>query len=752
MFDTRRKLADLRSYLSARDGRHIARATLLVIGTIGLLFPVIFALILTQGRQGTEFGENLGRSFERRVLIGDLSEALQEAEINHLVYLLRGDPEALKSYQTAYDAVSGHLDALVKNGVSLRPGMQILRKLIEDRLAELHLAITVYQFVGSDQALRTVHGRTGKIRVDEIRSLIERTRAEEVQTGRRLSENLRRQAHMWETITLTLLTGMVIAMIVASTAVARDLRRRRGVEKELKAAQQLAQQARDVAERASAAKTDFLATMSHEIRTPLSGVIGYTELLHESRGLTREQRSYVDHIQNAGYALLALVNDVLDFSRVEAGEVLLVAEPFSLPKLVDNAVSIVRAAARKKALPIRVEAGQDVPECLLGDVGRLRQILLNLLNNAVKFTDKGNITLRIENTGTSDEGDRIRFSVIDTGPGIALDQQRKLFKRFAQLDHPAGRRMGGAGLGLAISKRFVELMGGEIGVESEEGKGSTFWFVVPLPRAETAARHVSEADNPHVSIGTGRILVVDDLDQNRELAQAMLRATGHIVDTAKDGAEAVTAVQTRRYDLVLMDVEMADTDGVTAARMIRSLDHPARNVPIIAMTANVLPQDIREFRAAGMNDHLAKPYTRAQLLEKVDAVLVAAAVTAGEPEMDGVSQGSDQPDSIESLCQFMGREWVARGLTELKEQLESTFLEGDPETIESEQLARKAHVMVSRSSIFGFSDFAHLCVRLEEACKAREELSGVFQVVRVAADDVHARVCEMLNRVNAHTV
>ena len=752
MFNARRKLADLRPYLSAGDRRDIARATLLVIGTIGLLFPVIFVLVLVQGRQGIEFSESLDRSFERRVLIGNLSDALHNAETNHLVYLLRSDPESLKNYQAAHDAISMHLEGLVNERLNPRSDIHRLRNLIDDRLAELHLATIVHQLIGSNRAIRIAHGREGKARTEEIRALIDRTRADAIQTSRDLSEKVRRQARGWETTTLILLTGMIIAMLVASTAVASDLRRRRGVEKELKAAQQLAQQARDAAERASAAKTEFLATMSHEIRTPLSGVIGYTELLHETPGLTREQRSYVDHIQNAGYALLALVNDVLDFSRVEAGEVVLVAEPFSLPELIDNAVSIVRAAARKKALSIRVEVSQDVPGCLLGDAGRLRQVLLNLLNNAVKFTDVGRITLRIEHTGTTDEGECIRFSITDTGPGIALDQQSKLFKRFAQVDHPAGRRMGGAGLGLAISKNFVELMGGEIGVESAEGKGSTFWFVVPLPRAEMAADQGLKAENPHGSGRTGRILVVDDLDQNRELAQAMLRAVGHTVDTARDGAEAVAAVQKKPYDLVLMDVEMSGTDGVTGARMIRGLNHPARNVPIIAMTANVLPQDIRAFRAAGMSDHLGKPYTRAQLLDKVHAILAVAADTAGEPAMDGASREWDQSDSIESLCRFMGREWVAQGLTELKGQLEDTFLEGEPETIGSEQLARKAHVMVSRSSIFGFADFAHLCVRLEEACKSGDEPSGAFQTVRVAADEVHRRVCEMLSRVNAHTM
>lgn len=751
MFDARWKLTSLRTHLSTGDRKDIARAALLVIGTIGLLFPVIFMLILVQGRQGAEFSENLDRSFDRRVLIRSLSERIQDAETNHLMYLLKGDPEFLQSYHDAYAAVPGLLDTIAGEDAGINSDLFRLRKQISERLVELNLAIIIHQILGSEQALQIAHNRTGKARAEEIRARIDRISADEIQTSRDLSEKVRSQARAWETITLILLTGMIIAMIVASTGVANDLRRRRSIERELKAAQQLAQQARESAEMASAAKTDFLATMSHEIRTPLSGVIGYTELLQGSPGLTSEQRSYVNHIQSAGYALLALVNDVLDFSRIEAGEVLLVAEPFSLPKLIDNAVSIIRSIARKKGLPIHVETSPDVPEFLLGDAGRIRQVLLNLLNNAVKFTHEGNVTLRLEHTGASTEGERIRFSVIDTGHGIAPDQQDKLFKRFSQVDHPTSRHLGGTGLGLAISKRFVELMGGEIGVRSAEGQGSTFWFEVPLPRTDVPLHQGPETDAPDDLVRSGRILVVDDLDQNRELAQAMLRAEGHTADSATDGSEAVVAVQQRSYDLVLMDVEMADMDGVTAARMIRSLNHPARNVPIIAITANVLPQDVRRFRMAGMNDHLGKPYTRAQLLAKVNAFLTAAEGGEGRRVMNEALSGKDDPNGIDSLCQFMGRDWVVRGLTELKGQLESTFLEAQPDIMEREHLAQRAHVMVSRSSIFGFSEFAHLCIRLEEACKADQELLGVIHNVKAAAIEVHRKVSEMLTRINAHT-
>ena len=392
------------------------------------------------------------------------------------------------------------------------------------------------------------------------------------------------------------------AVIIA----ARDITARKAADEELNAA-------RTAAEDASRAKTDFLASMSHEIRTPLNGVIGYTDLMLDDADLTAEQRRRAERIRSSGSALLTIVDDILDFSKIEAGHIDLDPAPFELSALLDNATSIVRAAIDRKKLDLHVYIEAALPPRLLGDQNRLRQILLNLLNNALKFTAKGHVTLSVNRCRERHEGSWFRFAVADSGIGIPEEKRGRLFERFSQVDSTIRREFGGTGLGLAISKRLVELMGGMIGVDSTAGVGSLFWFEVPLPivdqaREKVVAPMVAKPDGRGV-----RILLVEDVEINQEIARAVLESVGHNVDIASDGLEAVTAVQTASYDLVLMDVQMPGMDGMTATQHIRALSSPACDVPIVAMTANVLPAQIAAFRAAGMDDHIGKPFDRMAL-------------------------------------------------------------------------------------------------------------------------------------------
>ena len=370
------------------------------------------------------------------------------------------------------------------------------------------------------------------------------------------------------------------------------------------------------AEAAARSKEEFLANMSHELRTPLTSVIGFAGLLRDAP-LNAEQRRYLDRIEDAGQALMSTLNDVLDLSKLEAGGVELDVRPFALEAMLDQALGIIEIQAGAKGLTLAKEVDPDLPAFVAGDPERLRQVLLNLLGNAVKFTAEGSVTLSARCLTPLEAGvARIELAVTDTGVGVADGVIEHVFERFAQADASVTRQFGGTGLGLSISRRLVEAMGGEIGADSRLGEGSRFWCVVPLPIATPVEATVGAADPPAPRAGV-RVLLADDNEANRELVGAILRAVGYEVDLAVNGAEAVAAVARGAYDLVLMDVQMPVLDGVSATRAVRALAGPAARTPVIALSANVLADQVETYRASGMDDHVAKPIAPGELLAKV---------------------------------------------------------------------------------------------------------------------------------------
>ena len=471
-------------------------------------------------------------------------------------------------------------------------------------------------------------------------------------------------------------------------------------------------EARATAEQLADVKGTFLANMSHEIRTPLGGILGYADLLLKS-GLNGHQADWTVKLKSAGEQLLAVINDILDYSKLEAGNFTIDPKAVALPAAVDEVASMMLPQAAARGLQLTSELEPGLPKWIHADPVRLKQILFNLVSNALKFTDRGSISIKVARGRLADAKAAIELEVRDTGIGIPEEKIASVFQRFTQAETKASRGRGGTGLGLSISRRLAELMGGTLTLDSKVGVGTAVRLTLPLVAASPPAETAGTAP---VAARTGHILLVDDLPMNLEIIGAMLKARGHQVTTVTHGMAAIDVSLAEDFDAILLDINLPDIDGYEVAREIRKLERPGRRTPILALTANALPEHISQALDAGMDGHVAKPVNEAALASQLAAVLSPSTATCDTFHVETQTPLIDVTAAA-ALRKLVGDERFEGLRNDVWENWRAFRAALAAQPLDTAQLAAEAHDMVSLSGNVGY-------LRLAQACREVSHLAG----------------------------
>ncbi|MCH4812407.1 hybrid sensor histidine kinase/response regulator [Vreelandella neptunia] len=672
--------------------------------------------------------------------------------LNHLLAVTRGplSPAAHDELNLRFELLYSRITLLNEGEVStLLQEIDTARELLSQIQQQLDVLDTMLDPYEVFESL----GVVDQLPIVEIEN--------ELQTLTRLTERLviaingylaesateeRAQLSLLYKLLMSLIVGMSLAAFLVIAFLVREMRESAAIRREQ---EQLGRQLEVTAKQAQAAnqaKSDFLAMVSHEIRTPLNGVIGMSELLRESASPAQVE-DYAHTIHDSANQLLAMINEILDFSKIEAGHLTLETSPTALKPLIDSVVVLFAPRAKVKGLALTVHVDPLVPDWVLIDAGRLRQILLNLIANAIKFTDRGEVSVKVSSTV-----EQLLFEVIDTGCGLSEQQQERLFEPFQQADESVARRFGGTGLGLAICKRLSEAMQGRLGVKSQIGQGCTFWCELPLVATDPVS--ASLPSPPKRDFSGTTLLLVEDNAVNRKVAIGLLSRLGCDVVWAENGHDALAMAQSMQVHLIFMDIQLPDMNGLTVTKRLREQGGWLADVPIVAMTAGGAEDDRQRCIAAGMDDYITKPLSLSALSNVLALQLFTTPNAASLPTL-AVNQSLTgelsllNGDTLAMLKTTLGEASLLQLIMLYHQQVSDYFaqltacLAARPLTPEQEkQVVRLAHQLRGESLSMGADQIAELAKQLETLAKrerpSASQLDDVFSTLRLAAARTHS--------------
>lgn len=598
----------------ARRSRLWRRLGIAAVILVPIMLAVLVGVLVQQLGVNRLTRERLEESYRLREGIQNVFSLVQDVETGARGYVITGRDDFLQPYNIAAAELPVALATLRRRALTENDAAHLsqLDTLIRRKLELSEQMIGLRRDGRAQDADRLVNTGEGKAVMDQLRIAVGAWRAEQQrELDVRFHQAQRSDARL-TVVVITLSLGVVFLLFVAASVTLRSYREGIATARALAERRDEAEAAKRAAQTANEAKSTFLAMMSHELRTPLNGVLGMAQMLTLTK-LDERQRQCVEVISSSGSALLLLLNDILDLSKVEAGKLRIEAVSFELRPLIEGAAALWAPAAAEKGVELRVELPASAPEWVTGDPTRLRQVLTNLLSNAIKFTDQGFVTL-----SATYDAQELAFEVTDSGIGISPDAIGALFQDFSQAEAATSRKFGGTGLGLSISRKLCRMMGGDLFVRSTEGEGSTFYGSVSLPEASPAEQSARTYDD---ALPPLRILAVDDNATNRTVVRTLLEALGAEVTLADNGAEALEALRSEAFDLVLMDVNMPVMGGVEALKAIRQGAAGRKDIPVIALTADAMAGHRDQYMADGFDEHLGKPIQIDELMSAIGRAL-----------------------------------------------------------------------------------------------------------------------------------